>query len=38
MEYEAKPGNEPPPHLHEFENETLYVLEARQRLTRATLL
>jgi quercetin dioxygenase-like cupin family protein len=27
MEYEAKPGNEPPPHLHEFENETLYVLE-----------
>jgi quercetin dioxygenase-like cupin family protein len=27
MEYEAKSGNEPPPHLHEFENETLYILE-----------
>src|SRR5262245_7131949 len=27
MEYEAKPGNEPPPHLHEFENEVLFVLE-----------
>jgi quercetin dioxygenase-like cupin family protein len=27
MQYEAKPGNEPPPHLHEFENEALYVLE-----------
>jgi quercetin dioxygenase-like cupin family protein len=27
MEYEAKPGNEPPPHLHELENETPYILE-----------
>jgi quercetin dioxygenase-like cupin family protein len=27
MQYEAKPGNEPPPHLHEFENEIFYVLE-----------
>jgi quercetin dioxygenase-like cupin family protein len=27
MEYRAKPGNEPPPHWHEFEDETLYVLE-----------
>jgi quercetin dioxygenase-like cupin family protein len=27
MEYKAKAGNEPPPHLHEFENETLYLLE-----------
>jgi quercetin dioxygenase-like cupin family protein len=27
MEYRAKPGNEPPPHLHEFEDEILYILE-----------
>ena len=27
MEYTAKPGNEPPPHLHEREDETLYILE-----------
>ena len=27
MEYQAKPGNEPPPHWHEVEDETLYVLE-----------
>jgi len=27
MEYTAEPGNEPPPHLHELENETLYILE-----------
>jgi quercetin dioxygenase-like cupin family protein len=29
MEYRAKPGNEPPPHLHEFEDETLYILEGK---------
>lgn len=27
MEYTAAAGNEPPPHLHELENETLYILE-----------
>jgi quercetin dioxygenase-like cupin family protein len=27
LEYRAKPGNEPPPHWHEVEDETLYVLE-----------
>src|SRR5215813_10412977 len=27
MEYRAKPGNEPPPHVHELEDETLYILE-----------
>jgi quercetin dioxygenase-like cupin family protein len=27
MEYRAKPGNEPPPHIHEWEDETLYILE-----------
>lgn len=27
MEIQAKPGNEPPPHLHEWEHETFYVLE-----------
>ncbi|MGL4620501.1 MAG: cupin domain-containing protein [Chroococcidiopsis sp.] len=27
MEAQAKPGNEPPPHLHEWEHETFYVLE-----------
>jgi quercetin dioxygenase-like cupin family protein len=27
MEYRAKPGNEPPPHVHELEDEALYILE-----------
>lgn len=27
MEYKSKPGNEPPPHIHEWENESYYVLE-----------
>jgi len=27
MLYQAKPGNEPPPHIHEWEHETYYVLE-----------
>jgi quercetin dioxygenase-like cupin family protein len=27
MEYRAKPSNEPPPHIHEWEDETLYILE-----------
>jgi quercetin dioxygenase-like cupin family protein len=27
MEYRAKPGNEPPPHWHEGEDEIFYVLE-----------
>lgn len=27
VEYRAKPGNEPPPHWHEVEDETFYVLE-----------
>ena len=27
MEYQGKPGNEPPPHVHEWEHETYYVLE-----------
>jgi quercetin dioxygenase-like cupin family protein len=27
MEYRAKPGNEPPPHCHELEDETLFILE-----------
>jgi len=27
MEYQAKPGNEPPPHVHEWEHELYYVLE-----------
>jgi quercetin dioxygenase-like cupin family protein len=27
MEAQAKPGNEPPSHLHEWEHETLYILE-----------
>lgn len=26
-EYQAKPGNEPPPHVHEWEHEMYYVLE-----------
>lgn len=27
MEYKAKPGNEPPPHIHKWENEIYYLLE-----------
>jgi quercetin dioxygenase-like cupin family protein len=27
MEYHTKPGNEPPPHVHEPEHELYYVLE-----------
>ena len=27
MQYQAKPGNEPPPHIHEWENETYFILE-----------
>jgi quercetin dioxygenase-like cupin family protein len=27
MEYRSRPGNEPPPHIHEWENELYYVLE-----------
>jgi quercetin dioxygenase-like cupin family protein len=27
MEYQAQPGNEPPPHSHDWENEACYVLE-----------
>ena len=27
MQVQGKPGNEPPPHLHEWEHETFYVLE-----------
>ena len=27
MEAQAKPGNEPPPHVHEWEHEMYYVLE-----------
>lgn len=27
MLYQAKPGNEPPPHIHEWEHETYYILE-----------
>jgi quercetin dioxygenase-like cupin family protein len=27
MEYSSKPGNEPPPHVHEWENESYYVLD-----------
>ncbi len=26
MEYQAKPGNEPPPHIHEWEHEIYYIL------------
>jgi quercetin dioxygenase-like cupin family protein len=29
MEFRAKPGNEPPPHCHELEDETLYILEGK---------
>jgi quercetin dioxygenase-like cupin family protein len=27
MQYQAKPGNEPPPHSHDWENETYFILE-----------
>lgn len=27
MQYQAKPGNEPPPHSHDFENEMCYIQE-----------
>ncbi len=27
MEFQGKPGNEPPPHVHEWEHELYYVLE-----------
>jgi mannose-6-phosphate isomerase-like protein (cupin superfamily) len=27
MEYHSRPGNEPPPHIHEWENELYYILE-----------
>jgi quercetin dioxygenase-like cupin family protein len=27
MEFQSQPGNEPPPHIHEWENELCYVLE-----------
>ncbi|MBV8103653.1 MAG: cupin domain-containing protein, partial [Hyphomicrobiales bacterium] len=27
MEYRAKPGNEPPPHVHEWEDEFYHVLD-----------
>ncbi|MBE2992254.1 cupin domain-containing protein [Sphingomonas sp. CFBP 13603] len=27
MEYQGKPGNEPPPHIHLWENEIVYVLD-----------
>ncbi len=29
VEYKGKPGNEPPPHLHEWEDEFYHVLEGR---------
>ncbi len=32
MEYQAQPGNEPPPHLHQWENELFYVLEGVMEL------
>ena len=27
MEFQTQPGNEPPPHLHEWEHELFYILE-----------
>jgi len=27
MQYYTKPGNEPPPHIHEYEHEIYYILE-----------
>ena len=29
VEYKTKPGNEPPPHIHLWENELYYVLRRR---------
>ena len=29
MEFHSRPGNEPPPHVHEWEHELFYVLEGR---------
>src|SRR5215467_1763191 len=31
MEYHTKPGNEPPPHVHEREHELYFVLEGTMR-------
>jgi quercetin dioxygenase-like cupin family protein len=31
MEYHTKPGNEPPPHVHEREHELFFVLEGKMR-------
>ena len=31
MEYHTKPGNEPPPHIHEREHELYFVLEGTMR-------
>jgi mannose-6-phosphate isomerase-like protein (cupin superfamily) len=31
MEYHTKPGNEPPPHVHEWEHELYFVLEGAMR-------
>ena len=32
MAYHTKPGNEPPPHVHEWEHELYFVLEGTMRL------
>jgi len=29
MEFQSRPGNEPPPHIHEWEHELYYLLEGR---------
>jgi len=29
MEFHSRPGNEPPPHIHEWEHELYYVFEGR---------
>jgi oxalate decarboxylase/phosphoglucose isomerase-like protein (cupin superfamily) len=31
MEYHTKPGNEPPPHVHEREHELYFLLEGTMR-------
>jgi hypothetical protein len=36
MEYRTKPGNEPPPHVHEREHELYFVLEAQCASTAKT--
>jgi hypothetical protein len=36
MEYRAKPGNEPPPHIHEWEDETCIFSRANLRSIKAT--